>query len=173
MQSVITLFIAAAVTVSFVQETAELLVPGVGIENRATVGASTQNEIFTKYGKNYTEIRHTSEVRPNGARPQVVSVEHKYESQGISFFYRPNKDTVIAIHVKAPFKAKTAKGIVLGESTLQDVENVYGKTDIYEADELMFTEYAGIRFYVNGGKGITEQQVMKQKIVKIAIIQIK
>jgi hypothetical protein len=172
MKKIIVMVILGAATMSFVQQATESLVPGVGIEGYVTLGATTQNEVFVKYGNVYTEIKHTSEVKANGARPQVVSIEHQYKTQGVSFFYRPDKDTVTAIHVKPPFKAKTSKGIIMGESTLQEVENTYGKADIYEADDLMFTEYPGIRFYVKG-KGLTEAQVMQQKVIKIAIIQIK
>lgn len=169
---IIPVLLSALFSLSFVQETMELLIPGVGIENYVTINATTKNEIIVKYGSGYKEIKHYSEAKA-GARPGLVSIEHQYKNQGISFYYRPDRDTVFSIHVSAPFKGKTAKGIILGQSTLQDAEDAYGKADIYEADDKMFTEYAGIRFYVNKGKGLTEAQIMQQKIVKIAIIEIK
>lgn len=167
---IITTALTAVSAVAFIGDdtgTTELLVPGVGIENYVTLGVSTKNEVKIKYGNDFTVKSNYSTAA--GVKT-LVSDEMNYKKQGITFFFHPESDTVFALHVQSPFKAKTSKNIVLGESTLQDVENAYGKKDIFASDNLMFEEYPGIRFYVLGGKGVTEEQLLTRKVVKIAII---
>src|SRR5690349_15982312 len=51
-----------------------------------------------------------------------------YEALGLSFFRRFGSPTnpVFSIKVMPPFKGATQKGIVVGRSSLQDVETKYG-----------------------------------------------
>lgn len=170
MKKMLSITLVAIIAAGFTADTEELLVPGVGIENYVIINATTGNEIKVKYGSVYKEIKHTQEWT---TQPFVYSIERRYEKSGLSFFFKPTSDTVFSIHAFAPFKGKTGKGIVLGKSTLLDAENAYGKADVYEAGNLMFTEYPGIRFYVNKGTNLTQDQIMKQTIVKIAITEIK
>ena len=62
---------------------------------------------------------------------------------GLSFYLcqADKQQEIFDIEMRAPFKVKTSKGIVLGESTLDDVQRIYGdmrKTAL---------RYRGIEFY--------------------------
>jgi hypothetical protein len=163
---IVLLVIAAGISAAFVQQSTQLLIPGKGIEGYVTVGASTSSEIKTKFGTAYKEVNHYTEL---GGSKTVFSVERQYARQGISFYFRPESDTVFCVKVKAPYKAKTDKGITLGVSTMQEVRSTYGPADFYADGPDMFLEYAGIKFYT--ASGASEADVLKQKVSKIAITE--
>lgn len=167
MKKVIVLLLAAGfVSVSFVQQITHLLVAGKGIEGYVTVGASTLTQIKTKFGEKPTEIKHYSTI---GGTKTHFSTERSYPKQGISFYFPPNSDTIFCIKVKAPYKAKTEKGIVLGTSTMQEVKDAYGAADFYSDDQYMFLEYPGIKFYTSSAK--TEADALKQKVTVISVVE--
>lgn len=168
MKKVIVLFlVAAGISVAFVQQATVLLIPGKGIESGyVTVGATTSTEIKTKFGAAYKEEKHYTEI--NGTKKHF-STERAYVKQGISFYFKPDKDTVFCIKVRAPYKAKTEKGIVLGTSTMQDVRDAYGTAEFYSDDKHMFLEYPGIKFYTSSAK--TEADALKQKVTVISIVE--
>lgn len=164
MKKIIGLLVLSVVAISFVAETTQLLIPGKGIEGYVTVGATTSTEIKTKFGSAYKEVKHYSEL--NGTKT-LFSVERQYPKQGVSFYFPPDDDTVFCVKVRAPYKGKTDKGIVLGTSTLQDVRDAYGAADFYADDSNMFLEYPGIKFYTPSAK--TEAEALKQKVTIISI----
>lgn len=168
MKKAVVLFVlAAGISVAFIQQATVLLIPGVGIEKSyVTVGASTSTEIKTKYGASYREVKHYTEI--NGVKKHF-STERNYTKQGVSFYFKPNKDTVFCIKVRQPYKAKTEKGIVLGTSTMQEVKDAYGAADFYSDDQFMFLEYPGIKFYTSSAK--TEADALKQKVTVISVVE--
>lgn len=102
---------------------------GVGFDG-IVVGKSTRADIIKKYGKNF-------KTKDYG----------KYSTQmiypgGMSFYYcqSDKRQQIFDIELRAPFKAKTSKGIVLSQSTLADVYKIYGKSK----DGL---EYRGVSFF--------------------------
>jgi hypothetical protein len=171
--ALIILIIAAIGSFSFIDETTNLLIPGVGVEGYVTVNVSTKNEIKVKFGSNGKEVKHyTSEIETG--KKQLYSIELEYKKQGISFYFHPDSDTVFALHVYPPYKGKTSKGIILGTSTMQDVENAYGKTDWFFAGDAMFLEYPGVDFRTSfNGKFPVPQKTMdaamSKKVMRIAI----
>jgi hypothetical protein len=166
MKKIIVLFVFAATALSFVQQTQQLLVPGKGIDGYVTVGATTSSAIKTKFGEGYKEVKHYSEL--NGAK-SLYSIERRYERQGVSFYFKPNNDTVFMVKVKLPYAAKTDKGIVLGTSTMQQVRDAYGVAEFYADGANMFLEYPGIKFYT--ASGTNEADVLKQKVTVIGITE--
>jgi hypothetical protein len=166
MKKIIVLFVLAVAALSFVQSTQQLLIPGKGIEGYVTVGGTTSTEIKTKFGAGYKEINHYSEL--NGSK-SLYSVERRYARQGVSFYFKPNNDTVFLVKVKLPYAAKTDKGIVLGTSTMQQVRDAYGAADFYADGPNMFLEYPGIKFYTTSGSN--EADVLKQKVTIISITE--
>ena len=173
----ISVVLAGMLSFSFIQETLELLIPGVGIENYVTINATTRTEIKTKFGNNGTEVKHYTAIADLGTKV-LYSTELQYKSQGISFYFHPDRDTVFAIHVRAPYKAKTVKGIVLGTSTMQDAEDAYGKVEWSFTDTQMFLEYPGIAFYIpfNAKFPVSkevETNALKKKIEMIGITAIE
>lgn len=163
----------AASSLSFVSDTLEMLIPGVGIENYVTVNATTKTAIRTKYGSDGKEEKHYSTTIGTGTK-SLYSTELIYKKQGVSFYFRPESDTVFCIKTFAPFKGKTDKGIVLGTSTMQDVANAYGHAEWIFSGKYMFLEYSGIDFRVSfDGKfpvlQKTQDEAMNKKVEVIAI----
>lgn len=102
---------------------------GVGFDG-IVVGKSTRADVIKKYGKNY-------KIKDYG----------KYSTQiiypgGVSFYYcqADKRQQIFDIELRAPFKAKTSKGIILSQSTLEDIRRIYGKSK----DGL---EYRGVSFF--------------------------
>ncbi len=125
-----------AVSVTNAQGTKQTVVKeGVGF-NGIAVGKSTMADVAKKFGKDYKLKNHK-----------------KYSSQmiypnGVSFYYcyADKRKVIFDIEIRAPFQAKTSKGITLGKSTLEDIYKVYGKT----ADGL---QYRGVSFFYVNNKG--------------------
>ncbi|HQU85393.1 MAG TPA: hypothetical protein PKY59_19790 [Pyrinomonadaceae bacterium] len=109
---------------------------GVGIDG-IRVGKSTTADVIKKYGKSY-------QTKKYGKYSQAVI----YPKLGLAFYscQADKKNEVFDIEMRAPFQVKTAKGIVLGKSTLEDIQKVYGK----KKDGL---EYKGVSFFYANYKG--------------------
>lgn len=105
-----------------------------------TVGKSTMDDVIKKFGKEYKWIEN-----------KKYSYQMSYYKLGLSFYIcqSDKRKQIFVIETKAPYKAKTSKGIILGKSTLEDVHKKYGKLK-------SGTEYRGVSFYYNkiGGKNI-------------------
>ena len=108
---------------------------GVGF-NGIAVGRSTSADVAKKFGKDFK-----------------LKTYKKYSSQmiysnGLSFYYcfADNRKVIFDIEIRAPFQAKTSKGVTLGKSTLEDIYKIYGKT----TDGL---QYRGVNFYYVNNKG--------------------
>jgi len=100
------------------------------------IGKSTMDDVIAIYGVDYKLIKH-----------REYSYEMVYKNLGLSFYScqnDPNKE-IFSIDIQAPFKATTAKGIVLGESTFDDVFRAYGK---WEKNSIGF-EYEKEGLYFN------------------------
>ena len=95
-----------------------IILEGVGI-NQVIVGKTTANELKDLFGTSYNIIRHDND-----------NVEIFYPQKGISFYYNDGTEKIIDyILVKIPFNGKTTKGIIINQSTVQDVENLYGEAE--------------------------------------------
>ena len=145
-------FIAAAAigltAIGFGQTKLNVIKEGAGIEG-IKVGKSTSKDVIKRFGKVYRwEIN------------KKYSYQMTYDKIGLSFYMcQADKDEeIFLIEVKAPYKGKTDKGIVLGNSTKEETEKIYGKPkDGFE--------YPGINFYYNKyGKRnvITEIDIMEK-----------
>lgn len=125
---------------------------GVGIQG-VTVGKSTSEDVIRRFGKVYRwEIN------------RKYSFQMTYLELGLSFYMcqRDKREEIFLIEIKAPFKGKTSRGIILGKSTKEETEKVYGKPhDGFE--------YKGINFYYNkygNRKLITEIDVLENSGMK-------
>jgi hypothetical protein len=112
---------------------------GVGIEG-LVVGKSTMKDVEKKFGKDYNWIVN-----------KKYSYQMTYPKLGLSFYMcqsDPRRE-IFVIEIKAPYQAKTSRGVVLRQSTVEDIERIYGKLK-------SGLEYRGISFYYNrvGGKRI-------------------
>jgi hypothetical protein len=109
---------------------------GVGIEG-IVVGRSTMDDVVRKFGKDYKLVNH-----------KKYSSQLRYGNLGLSFYYcyADKRKVIFVIETKSPYKGKTSKGIILRESTVEDIEKKYGRSK-------SGLEYRGINFYYNKIKG--------------------
>lgn len=134
------------------------------------LGKVTASDVFKKYDSDYKVINHND-----------YSMELKYEDLGISFYYLlKNKDKkIFSIHVKKPFLGKTPEGIVLGESTIKETINKYGKAkwrSCSGSSDFWCAEYPGILFYIERNKDLprfpfNEKAHINEKIVGMSITE--
>jgi hypothetical protein len=105
---------------------------GVGIEG-IVVGKSTMDDIVKKFGRNYNWITN-----------KKYSYQMTYAKLGLSFYIcqADTRKEIFDIEIKSPYRAKTTRGIILGQSTVEDIEKTYGKLK-------SGLEYRGISFYYN------------------------
>ena len=126
-------------------ETYKIAREGVGIEG-ITVGSSTADSVIKKFGKNY--------VNKTWGK---YSFSLNYAKLGLVFYYcqTDKKKEIFDIEIRAPYKAKTSKGIILGKSTVEDIKKIYGKSIGQGKEDL---EYRGVSFFyqtIRGKKIIT------------------
>lgn len=135
---------------------------GVGVGD-IEVGESTMGDVVARYGQGYALIRH-------GA----YSYEIRYPDPGLSFYYK-YEDTskkIFCVNVRRPARGFTNRGIVIGESTLEDVLRLYGKSELYTttAEETYFLSYPGIDFHVEyGPKREPDAETFKRKVIEVDV----
>ncbi len=108
---------------------------GIGLHG-LRVGYSTRSDVIRKLGRRF-------KTRKNGR----YSFQMMYPN-GLSFYYcqKDNVQQIFVIEIRAPFRARTSKGIVLSKSTLSDIRRVYGKSK-------KGLRYSGVEFYYDTYKG--------------------
>lgn len=136
---------------------------GKGIEG-IVVGKSTMNDVANKFGKDY-----------HFEANKKYSYQMTYSRLGLVFYIcqSDRSKEIFLIEIKSPYKAKTSKGVTLGQSTKEETEKIYGKPkDGFE--------YKGVSFYyhtfgsrriiseidVTENSGIRQCKVEQQKITK-------
>jgi len=105
---------------------------GVGIEG-IVVGKSTMAEVEKKFGKDYNWITN-----------KKYSYQMTYAKLGLSFYIcqADKRKEIFVIEIKPPYRGKTSRNVVLGQSSVEDIEKIYGKLK-------SGLEYRGISFYYN------------------------
>ena len=117
------------------KESRKIAREGVGVEGIA-VGRSTRRDVERKFGKDYKWVT-------NGK----YSFQMTYKN-GLSFYLcqADKKQQIFDIEMRSPYKVKTSKGIVLRESTAEDIKRIYGKAKTG-------MRYRGVEFYYTKIKG--------------------
>lgn len=133
-------------------ENYNVIVEGKGMSG-ITVGKSSMDDVIKKFGKEYKWIVN-----------KKYSFQMNYYRLGVAFYICQSdpKKEIFVIEMKAPYKAKTSKGIIMGKSTLEDVEKKYGKLK-------SGLEYRGISFYYNKVEGknvISEIDVTEKRGIR-------
>ena len=147
------------------QDTTEtLIIDGIGYGNFKLDNLKL-SEVVKKLGDNYQEIKHGS-----------YSIEIDYEEIGVSFLYyqgySEGDKTIFGINFKAPFKGQTIKGIVLNQTTMQDVVEAYGEPDWSSCDNCTYwtSDYDGIEFLVERDMSLPHyplnEAVHLEKVIK-------
>lgn len=141
----------------------ELLSEGLGV-GRIYVGHSTPDDVASVYGKTFETVEH-------GA----YSYEMRYASLGLSFWYcrADMQKRIFDINAVSPFNGFTARGIVLGKSTLRDVFAVYGNVDPMTSSTKDYWSFAypGVEFAIPykelGGKPVSA--LLGSKVIAIEV----
>ncbi len=118
-----------------------------------TIGKSSMDDVIKKFGKEYRWIVN-----------KKYSFQMNYYRLGLAFYIcqSDKKKQVFVLEIKAPYKAKTSKGIILGKSTVEEVEKKYGKLK-------SGLEYRGVSFYYNrveGKKVVTEIDITENSGIR-------
>ncbi|CAN5583746.1 hypothetical protein BH10ACI1_BH10ACI1_25450 [soil metagenome] len=119
-----------------VAESYKIAREGIGIEG-ITVGTSSRSDVIEKLGKNY--------VRKTYGK---YSYSINYAGLGLAFYYcqTDRRQEIFDIEIRAPYKAKTGKGIILGQSTLEDIYKIYGRST-------NGLKYTGVNFFYAKSRG--------------------
>lgn len=136
---------------------------GIGIGNIA-VGKSTARSVIECYGDGFTLIDHNQ-----------YSLEMAFPRSGLSFYYKYGdpRQVIFSIHIEAPFRGQTTKGVVLGEHTMRDVVRLYGPPIwlTSESSKTWHCEYDGIEFHSERESNVplnADKQILKP-IIQIGI----
>jgi hypothetical protein len=109
---------------------------GVGFDG-IVVGKSTMADVIKKLGKDYKLKTHKKYsyqlVYPNGVSFYVCQADKRKQ--------------IFDIELRAPFEAKTSKGITLGQSTLEDIYKIYGR------QKEGGLQYRGVSFFYVKSRG--------------------
>jgi len=135
---------------------------GVGISG-ILIDKSTASDVGSAFGNKYTVNTHNEYSR-----------EIEYTNLGLSFYYCL-KDKQKRIFLVEVHHGTTSKGIIIGESTLKDVHDLYGKEDDTgncDSGSCVY-EYKGVQFYVEGRNTVateTDVDPSQMKVVEIDVM---
>lgn len=136
-----------------------ILIPSKGIEGvPVVVDTTTIADVIKFYGDNYSKQENT------------LITSYKYETIGLTFQISSyDKNQIIrSIIVEAPFQAKTKNGIILNESTMNDVWSLYNGKGCFTSENNAYHVQNGISFFIK--RDIDEQGYNpNEKIYKIDI----
>lgn len=136
-----------------------MLVPNGGIEGVSIVIDSSKIlDVIGEYGTEYTLSEKT------------LITSYQYTKLGLTFQIDPyDKNQIVrSISVESPFKARTENGIILNESTMEDVWNTYNDKGCFTSKTYAYNTQNGISFYIKKDpkeKGYDP----KEKIYKIEV----
>lgn len=120
------------------------------------LGRSTASDVKKSVGLPDSIIHHG-----------VYATVMVYKKKGLRFYYVTNdaEKSIFGITVTAPYKIKTADGIVLNSSTMLDVRNIYGKLDWQstEGSDYWYSEHNGIKYAIIRDKTVP-QYPLNEKI---------
>ncbi|AXR69738.1 hypothetical protein [Leptospira mayottensis] len=116
---------------------------GIGIPDlllRKTKFAEVESKFGNQYIKNYLYL--------NEGEKSI-----RYESLGLSLTFRDYEDILLReISMEFPFQAVTSKGIVLGQSNLEEAVAVYGDEIVWEKEDSYLCIRYNFEYYNNGIK---------------------
>lgn len=137
----------------------DVLIPNKGIEGISIViDSSTISDVIEIYGTDYTLSEKT------------LITNYRFDKIGLTFQIDPyDKNKIVrSISVQSPFKAKTENGIVLNESTMKDVWNIYNDKGCLTSKTYAWNTQNGISYYIKkdpNEKGYdTDEKIFKIEI---------
>lgn len=135
------------------------ILPNKGIDGIPVVLDSTNiSEVIEFYGTDYSKSEKT------------LITKYQYEKIGLTFQIDPyDKNQIVrSIYIESPFKAKTENGIVLNESTMDDVLELYNEKGCFASKSYVWRSQNGITFYIRKDPNKKSYDT-KEKIYKIEI----
>jgi len=147
----------AAVSQTPQQSQSDPIKDGTGLGD-ILIGTSSASDVEARYGMKY-ELRNNNDY----------SYRMDYADKGPAFYYC-YKDARKRIFLVELHHGVTAKGIIVGQSTLKDILALYGERSGGDDD---IYEYKGIQFYVehdptSDGKDKTPR--LDRKVVEVDIV---
>jgi len=139
------------------------ILEGVGTAG-ITIGQSTDRDVISTLGPKYEAVTHNQ-----------YSVEIKYAELGLSFYYCLKNKQKKIFDIVVDY-GTTSKGITIGESTLKDIYDQYGKEDDTGtcSPQSCVYEYKGVQFLVESQTKIVDEQAViepsQMKVVRIDIV---
>lgn len=136
-----------------------LILPNKGIDGIPVVLDSTNiSEVIEFYGTDYSKSE------------KALITKYQYEKIGLTFQIDPyDKNQIVrSIYIESPFKAKTENGIVLNESTMDDVLELYNEKGCFASKSYVWRPQNGITFYIRKDPNKKGYDT-KEKIYKIEI----
>ena len=116
-----------------------LIIPNKGIEGISIVIDSSKiSDVIEIFGTDYTLTEKT------------LITNYQYDKLGLTFQIDPyDKNQIVrTISVESPFKAKTENGIILNESTMNDVWNTFNDKGCFTSKSYAWNTQKGISFYI-------------------------
>jgi hypothetical protein len=142
-----------------------IIIDGRGLDS-FEIDKTRAKDVIKKLGRQFDEIRYKD-----------YSVQMFYRDLGVSFYYMQGDNTkeIFSIVFSKPFKGKTSKGIILGQSTMDDVVKIYGEPDWTTCDNCDFwtSEYKGIQFSVEREKSTPQYPLDEELHLKRTIVEIE
>lgn len=137
------------------QSETDVIKDGVGF-GPIVIGTSVAIDVEARFGKKYELINKSD-----------YSYRMDYAEQGLAFYYC-FKDEQKRIFLVELHHGVTGKGIVVGKSTVRDVETLYGERSGGGAD---IYEYPGIQFYLEPqAAGQNKIPELDRKVVEVDIV---
>lgn len=136
-----------------------LLLPGKGIEGISVVlDSSNISDVIKLLGDEYSISTKT------------LVTYYQYSKKGLTFQIDPyDKNQIVrSVYVEYPFQAKMKNGIVLNESTMNDVWKLYNENGCFTSGDYAWRPQKGVSFYIKrdpSKKGFNP----KEKIYKIEV----
>ncbi|XLS28039.1 hypothetical protein ACJD0Z_12610 [Flavobacteriaceae bacterium M23B6Z8] len=116
-----------------------VLIPNKGIEGISIVIDSSKiSDVIEIYGTDYSLSEKT------------LTTKYHFDKIGLTFQIDPyDKNKIVrSISIQSPFKAKTENGIVLNESTMKEVWNIYNDKGCFTSKTYAWHTQNGISYYI-------------------------
>jgi len=152
-----TIFFVSFVVPSFGQ--VNYLLPGRGIEGISVVlDSSNISDVIKLLGDDYSISTKT------------LVTYYQYSKKGLTFQVDPyDKNQIVrSVSVEYPFQAKMKNGIILNESTMNDVWKLYNEKGCFTSGEYAWRPQKGVSFYIKRDPG-KKWFNPKEKIYKIEV----
>jgi hypothetical protein len=160
------LTVSAILSFSFVADGTKKLIPGVGVTGELAIGQTTREDLVKNLGGDYVEKKFYSKGEGDSV---LYSSSLYYEKHGVTAWFKAGETKAFTFYFFKNSNAATKKGITVGVSTMQDVENAYGKAELYTNSNSMFFEYEGIAFHAPFDGKFPIKKSTKKKMMKMPV----